>query len=335
MTYETTNNIDHHNRKISYLRVSVTDRCNLRCSYCLPVKNLKLIDHAEILSYEEILKVIIAGTECGIRKVRLTGGESLVRKNFVQFVASVCRIPELEDVSITTNGVLLKEKAKAIFDAGVHRINISLDTLNRLKYAKITGYNCFDEVWEGIQEAEAVGFSPIKLNVVAIRGLNDDEFLRLAELSIKKPYHVRFIEYMSIGHDSRWKAGKYISSDEIKSRLKSIGPLYRIPRGTLDGPAERYRFKSAKGEIGFISVLSHQFCSTCNRLRLTADGKLRPCLFADNEINIITPLRDNYTRQDQYLKELFRKAIAMKPERHHVKTPDSEDCLRPMYAIGG
>ena len=265
--------------------------------------------------------------------MRLTGGEPLARKNFVRFVASVCQIPELEDVSITTNGVLLKESAKEIFDAGVHRINISIDTLNRLKYSKITGYNCFDAVWEGIREAEAVGFSPIKLNVVAIRGFNDDEFLSLAELSITKPYHVRFIEYMSIGHDSRWKPEKYISSDEIKSRLKSIGHLHRIPRETLDGPAERYRFKSAKGEIGFISVLSHHFCPACNRLRLTADGKLRPCLFADNEIDIKTPLRNRYTKQD--LKKLFQKAIAMKPERHHVNTPDSENCLRPMSAIGG
>lgn len=326
-------NIDQYNRRISYLRVSVTDRCNLCCSYCLPVKNLKLLDHAEILSYEEILKVIIAGAECGIRKVRLTGGEPLVRRNFVQFVASVCRIPELEDVSITTNGVLFKERAKEIFDAGVHRINISLDTLNRLKYAKITGHNCFDEVWEGLQEAEAIGFSPIKINVVAVRGLNDDEFTRLAELSVKKPYHVRFIEYMSIGHDSQWKPEKYISSDEIKSKLESIGPLNKISRASHDGPAERYRFESAKGEIGFISAISHHFCTTCNRLRLTANGKLRPCLFADNEVDVKTPLRNKCTRQD--LKELFREAIAKKPGRHHAMMPDSGDCLRPMYAIGG
>ncbi len=326
-------NIDHYNRRISYLRVSVTDRCNLRCIYCLPVKDLKLLDHAEILSYEEILKVVIAGTERGIRKVRLTGGEPLARRNFVQFVASVCRIPKLEDVSITTNGVLLKERAKEIFDAGVHRINISLDTLNRLKYAKITGYNCFDAVWEGLQEAEAVGFSPIKINVVAVRGLNDDEFPRLAELSLKKPYHVRFIEYMSIGHDSKWKPEKYISSDEIKSKLESIGPLHRIPRATHDGPAERYRFESAKGEIGFISVLSRHFCPACNRLRLTADGKLRPCLFADNEVDVKTPLRNKCTTQE--LKGLFREAIAKKPRHHHGKITDGRECLRPMYAIGG
>jgi cyclic pyranopterin phosphate synthase len=326
-------NIDQYNRRISYLRVSVTDRCNLCCSYCLPVKNLKLLEHTEILSYEEILKVIIAGAECGIRKVRLTGGEPLVRRNFVRFVASVCRIPELEDVSITTNGVLLKERAKEIFDAGVHRINISLDTLNRLKYAKITGHNCFDDVWEGLQEVEAIGFSPIKINVVAVRGLNDDEFTRLAELSVEKPYHVMFIEYMSIGHDSQWKPEKYISSDEIKSKIESIGLLHKIPRASHDGPALRYRFESAKGEIGFISAISHHFCTTCNRLRLTANGKLRPCLFADNEVDVKTALRNACTRQD--LKELFREAIAKKPGRHHATMPDSGECLRPMYAIGG
>ena len=326
-------NIDLYNRRISYLRVSVTDRCNLCCSYCLPVKDLKLLDHAEILSYEEILKVILAATESGIRKVRLTGGEPLVRRNFVQFVASVCQIPELKDVSITTNGVLLKQKAKEIFDAGVHRINISLDTLNPLKYAKITGHNCFDKVLEGLQEAEAVGFSPIKINVVAIRGLNDDEFLRLARLSVKNRYYIRFIEYMLIGNDSQWKPEKYISSDEIKSRLESFGPLHRIPRSINDGPARRYRFESAKGEIGFISALSHHFCPTCNRIRLTADGKLRPCLFADNEIDVKTALRSGCTRQD--LKELFRKAISRKPRQHHASIPDSVECLRPMYAIGG
>jgi len=326
------NNIDQYNRRISYLRVSVTDRCNLNCTYCLPLKNLKFLDHAEILSYEEILKIIIAGTEIGIKKVRLTGGEPLVRRDFVQLVASVCRIPKLEDISITTNGVLLKKRAKEIFDAGIHRINISLDTLNRLKYAKITGYNYFDKVWEGLHKAEAVGFSPIKINVVAIRGLNDDEFFRLAELSVKKPYHVRFIEYMSIGHDSHWKPERYISSDEIKSKIESIGSLNKIPRATHDGPAERYRFESAKGEIGFIRVLSQNFCSTCNRLRLTANGKLRACLFDDNEVDIKTPLRNRCTRHN--LRELFWKAIAKKPKQHS-NMPDNGSCLRPMYAIGG
>jgi cyclic pyranopterin phosphate synthase len=284
------------------------------------------------LSYEEILKAIAAARDVGINKVRLTGGEPLVRRKFVHFVASVCQIG-LEDVSITTNGVRLKEKAKEIFDSGVHRINVSLDTLNPLKYAKITGRDCFDDVWKGLQEAEAVGFWPIKVNVVAIRGQNDDELLRFAELSVKKPYCVRFIEYMPIGHDSQWKPEQFISSDEIRSKLESSGPLYEIPHSTYDGPAKRYRFESAKGEIGFISAISHHFCPFCNRLRLTADGKLRPCLFADDEVDVKTALRSGCSQED--LKRLFQKAIAKKPKGHHAGTPERAECFRPMSAIGG
>jgi cyclic pyranopterin phosphate synthase len=326
-------NIDHYNRRITYLRVSVTDRCNLRCSYCVPVKDLTLLNHCDILSYEEILRVLQTAAEIGIEKVRLTGGEPLVRRNFVHFVESVCRIAAFKEVSITTNGVHLKEKAQEIFDAGVRRINVSLDTLDPLKYAKITGRDYFDKVWEGLEEAEAVGFSPIKLNVVAMRGINDDELLEFARLSRRKPYHIRFIEYMPIGHDNRWTPETYISSDEIKSKLESFSPLHKIPHLTDDGPAKRCRFESAKGEIGFISALSHHFCSTCNRLRLTADGKLRPCLFAEDEVDIKTPLRSGCSQED--LRCVFQQAIANKPEGHLAKISERVQCLRPMSAIGG
>ncbi len=324
-------NIDNYNRRITYLRVSVTDRCNLRCMYCLPVKDLKLMNHRDILSYEEILTVIQAAAEVGIKKVRLTGGEPLVRKNFVHLVSSVCRITGLEDVSITTNGVLLSEKAQEVFDAGVHRINVSLDTLNAAKYAEITGRDCFDNVWEGLQTAEAVGFSPIKVNVVAMKGINDDEVLRFGKLSVQRPYHVRFIEYMPVGHDSLWGPEKYISSDEIRSNLESLGRLQQIPRLSGDGPAKRYRFESAKGEIGFISAMSRHFCPSCNRLRLTADGRLRPCLFADDEVDILGPLRKGCGSED--LKALFRQAIARKPKEHHADA--GKGGIRPMSAIGG
>jgi cyclic pyranopterin phosphate synthase len=326
-------NVDNYNRRITYLRVSVTDRCNLRCIYCVPVKDLTLLNHCDILSYEEILRVLQAAAEIGIQKVRLTGGEPLVRRNFVHFVESVCQMSAFKEVSITTNGVHLKEKAQEIFDAGVRRINVSLDTLDPVKYAKITGRDYFDNVWEGLEEAEAVGFSPIKLNVVAMRGINDDELLEFARLSRRKPYHIRFIEYMPIGHDNRWTPEKYISSDEIKSKLESFSPLHKIPHLTDDGPAKRCRFESAKGEIGFISALSHHFCSTCNRLRLTADGKLRPCLLAEDEVDIKTPLRSGCSQQD--LKCVFQQAIAKKPKRHHDKISERVRCLRSMSAIGG
>ena len=326
-------NLDHFNRRITYLRVSVTDRCNLRCIYCRPVKDLKLVSHDEILRYEEILKIIEAGTRVGIEKVRLTGGEPLVRKNFVRLVESVCKVSGLKDVSITTNGVHLKTKAREIFEAGVHRINVSLDTLNHLKYCKITGQDRFVDVWEGLQEAEAVGFSPIKVNVVAIKGVNDDEVVQFAELSLRKPYHVRFIEYMPVGNDSQWEPERYIASDEIKSRLESLGPLQEVARSAQDGSAKRYRLPSAKGEIGFISAMSRHFCPSCNRIRLTADGKLRPCLFANHEIDVKGPLRRGCSREE--LEALMKEAIARKPREHHANILKKGESIRPMSAIGG
>ncbi|MDY6837118.1 MAG: GTP 3',8-cyclase MoaA [Thermodesulfobacteriota bacterium] len=326
-------NIDRYHRRITYLRISVTDRCNLRCIYCRLVKDLELVHHDEILRYEEILPIIEAGTGIGITKVRLTGGEPLVRKHFVHLVESVCKVPGLKDVSITTNGVRLKKKAKEIFQAGVHRINVSLDTLNRLKYIKITGRDYFDNVWEGLQEAEAVGFSPIKVNVVAMRGFNDDELMAFAKLSLEKPYHVRFIEYMPVGKHSPWERERYISSDEIRSKIEPLGPLHKVPRSVHDGPASRYRLPSAAGEIGFITAMSHHFCTSCNRLRLTADGKLRPCLFSDDEIDIRGPLRRGCSGED--LKALFKTAIARKPKEHQATIFKTGASKRPMSAIGG
>lgn len=326
-------NIDPYNREINYLRVSVTDRCNLRCIYCMPVKDLQLLNHADILRYEEILKLIEIATDLGVRKIRLTGGEPLMRRGFVHLVESVCRISKLEDVSITTNGVFLKEMAAQLFAAGLHRVNVSLDTLDPLKYEKITGRACFHRVWEGLQKAEAVGFRPIRINVVTIKGLNDDELYQFADLSIQKPYHIRFIEYMPIGRGNNWEPRKYISSDEIKSRLEKFGPLQKTPRSIHDGPVERYRFKSAKGEIGFIGALSHHFCPSCNRIRLTSDGKLRPCLFSDNEVDIRSALRAG--RDPESLKEIFLRAIAKKPRRHHSGVLKGREVVRAMSMIGG
>jgi cyclic pyranopterin phosphate synthase len=326
-------NIDLYNREINYLRVSVTDRCNLRCIYCKPVKDLRLLDHADILRYEEILKLIEIATDLGVKKIRLTGGEPLMRKGFVHLVESVCRISKLEDVSITTNGVCLKQMATRLFEAGLRRVNVSLDTLDPVKYERIAGRACFNHVWEGLEKAEAVGFRPIRINVVTIKGVNDDELYQFADLSVKKPYHIRFIEYMPIGRDNDWKPQKYISSDEIKSRLETFGPLQKAPRSIHDGPVERYRFKSAEGEIGFIGALSHHFCPSCNRLRLTSDGKLRPCLFSDDEVDIKTALRTG--RSPESLREIFLQAIARKPRRHHAGILSGREVVRTMSMIGG
>jgi cyclic pyranopterin phosphate synthase len=326
-------NIDAYDRPITYLRVSVTDRCNLRCFYCMPANDFHPLKHTDILTYEEILRLIHVATDAGVTKVRLTGGEPLLRRDFVHFVESVCRIPLLQDVSLTTNGILLKELAQPLFDAGLHRINVSLDTLNPSKYAKIAGRPFFQAVWEGLETAESLGFSPIKINVVTMKGVNDDELRQFADLSIKKPYHVRFIEYMPVGRDSDWKPERYISSDEIRARLAAFSSLHPIPRSSHDGPAERYRFKSGKGEIGLISAISHHFCPSCNRLRLTADGRLRPCLFSNEEVDIKTPLRLGQSREE--LKSVFKKTIAKKPRRHHVQAAEKGESLRPMISIGG
>lgn len=326
-------NVDPYNRTINYLRISVTDRCNLRCLYCTPVHDLKLVAHKEILTYEEILALIRVATGIGVTKIRLTGGEPLVRKGFVDLVRSVCQIPLLQDVSITTNGVFLKDMAGPLFEAGLHRINVSLDSLNPLKYEKITGRNAFQAVWEGIRTAEAVGFSPIKINVVAMKGINDDELERFANLSVIRPYHIRFIEYMPVSSESRWLSDMYIPSDQIKAGLEAFGSLTRVSRSPNDGPAERYRFKSAQGEIGFISALSHHFCPSCNRLRLTADGKLMPCLFSNDELDIKTPLRRG--AGPEALKAIFREAVSRKPRRHHADSLRKGESVRTMMKIGG
>jgi GTP 3',8-cyclase len=325
--------LDFYDRKISYLRVSVTDRCNLRCVYCAPVKAFKFKKHAEVLQYEEILEIIRAARDLGINKVRLTGGEPLIRKDFIHLVKSVCRISGLDDVSITTNGVFLKKMAQAILDAGVHRLNVSLDTLVPLKYAKITGRDCFHDVWNGIEAAHALGFSPIKINVVAMKGINDGEIVSFGRLSLRKPYQIRFIEFMPIGNDGYWTPEKYVSSDTIKSKLESIGPLFPISSGVVDGPARRHCFDGAKGEVGFISPMSHRFCHACNRLRLTADGKVRPCLFGNEELDVKTPLREGCSRHD--LKVLLQVAIDRKPKQHHAEVQGQAKSSRPMSAIGG
>lgn len=325
-------NLDRFDRRITYLRVSVTDRCNLRCTYCRPVKTFQPLCHKDILSYEELLLAIQVGIEVGIRKVRLTGGEPMLRRDFPTFVSAVCSEADLEDVAVTTNGVLLKGLAKPLFDAGLRRINVSLDTLRRDRYSQITGRDHLETVLAGLETAEAVGFSPIKLNVVVMNGINDDEIVDFARISREKPYHVRFIEYMPFGEADRWFAERFLPSDRIRSLLETSAPLTRLDRVDLDGPAMRYRFEGARGEIGLISPVTHHFCSSCNRLRLTADGRLRPCLFSDVEVDIKTPLRRGHERD---LKDRFLEAISAKPKTYCRNPEGGIQSARPMSAIGG
>jgi cyclic pyranopterin phosphate synthase len=324
--------VDREKRHLNYLRISITDRCNLRCLYCVPEGRIPKLDHDDILSYEEILRLVNIAIGLGIRKVRVTGGEPLVRKGVIDFLAQLTRIRELEDVSLTTNGVLLAHNARRIFDAGIQRINISLDSLDSKKYAKITGYDQFDKVWAGIDRALEVGFTPIKINVVAMRGINDDEILDFGRLSLDHPFHIRFIEYMPIG-TSRTRSRDQILTPEIMEIIATIGELIPVDSGRTDGPARRYRIAGAQGEIGFISALSHHFCNRCNRLRLTADGQLRACLLSDHHEPLKELLR--HGGSDEQLADIFRKAVQQKAARHQL-CPDGKTTVNgQMQGIGG
>ncbi len=329
--------IDQFNRNINYLRISVTDRCNLRCKYCMPKEGLSQIGHNDILRYEEILRVIRSGIRLGISKVRITGGEPLVRRGIVDFIACLKSIPGLVDISLTTNGVLLQQFAADLFEAGIRRINISLDSLNKDKYAAITRGGDLNVVLAGIREADRAGFAPIKINTVAIKGFNDDEILAFTAQTIDKPHQVRFIELMPLGHVAGDNDSHYLSNDVVMDVIRQAYPLEALDgqKNNADGPARLYRIAGGRGSIGFISPVSRHFCNTCNRLRLTADGHLRACLLTDEETDMKGPLRSGCN--DAELENLIRQTIAAKPlkytvigHEHHLRK-----CVKEMATIGG
>ena len=325
--------LDPYRRKINYLRISVTDRCNLRCRYCMPEEGISLISHKDILTYEEILRIVRVFAKEGISKIRLTGGEPLVRKGIIDFISSLSQIEEIKDLSLTTNGILLKELAQDLKQAGLIRVNISLDSLRKERFYQITRKDDFERVWAGIEETLRVGLSPIKINMVAIKGLNDDEIESFAQLTLRLPLTVRYIEYMPSGNGEEWKESDLLTIPQIKNRLEHVAPLIPVSSNQWDGPALRFRFEGALGEIGLIGPVSSHFCSDCNRLRLTADGKIRTCLFSDEEVDVKELLRNGGTDQD--LNERLRVALRSKPERHYINTHQFKKCQRNMSAIGG
>ena len=325
--------IDKYNRCLNYLRISITDRCNLRCIYCVPDDLHQLLPHKEILRYEEILRLVRIGARLGISKVRITGGEPLIRKGVYDFLGKLIKINGLADISLTTNGILLKDNIKKIKSAGIKRINVSMDTLNRQKYKDITGHDMFDQVWEGIELAQSQGFDPIKINVVALNGINDDELTDIAGLSFSYPFHIRFIEYMPIGTPHTNNICKQLLAPEIKKRINALGQLIPVKNGVNDGPAERYKFKGAQGEIGFIHAISKHFCNECNRLRLTASGKLRACLLSDHQEDLKGPLRKGCL--DSELADVFLRAVSHKPVDHNIASDQPGKVAGQMSAIGG
>ncbi|RAK09391.1 cyclic pyranopterin monophosphate synthase subunit MoaA [Halanaerobium saccharolyticum] len=314
---------DQLGREIDYLRISITDRCNLRCRYCMPAEGVESKNHQEILSYEEILKIVETGMEMGIKKVRITGGEPLVRLGVEDFISHLKKL-ELEDISMTSNAVLLAGKAKKLKEAGLQRINISLDTLDPEKFKEISRRDNLTEVLKGISAALNVGLDPVKLNVVIMKGINDDELFDFVELSRRKKLSVRFIEYMPLGGEA--EAEKFISSSEIKHLIRARFDL--LPAVSIgNGPANYFKLQGAEGTIGFISAMSEHFCSSCNRLRLTADGKFKPCLAANQEIKIT-----GMSKKD--IKTAYKKALKLKPVCHNLNF-ENQNYSRNMSQIGG
>lgn len=325
---------DPYGRKIDYLRISVTDRCNLRCFYCMPSEGVQPLKHKDILTYDEIIRIVRIATPIGIRKVRITGGEPLARKNISFLIKSLKAINGIENLSLTTNGVLLGKYADELAAAGLDRVNVSLDSFNPERYAEITRGGSLAAVLKGIERAEKAGLKPVRINMVPIRGFNESEIEDFARITLEKPYQVRFIEFMPIGARELWSKEKYIPVDEIKSIIEKVGSLTPV-KIRRSGPARYFRFENAPGVVGFINAVTHQFCSECNRLRLTSDGKLRPCLFSETEIDLKTPIRSGAS--DAEIKRLINLAIEVKPEGHSIGCSDGSAFmkLKPMSKIGG
>jgi len=323
---------DSFQRPINYLRISVTDRCNLRCIYCMPAEGVNLISHQDILTYEEIYTVVQAAAELGINKVRLTGGEPLVRLGLPRLIGLISQIAAIDDISMTTNGTLLAGYAAELRQAGLSRVNVSLDTLKPDRFRQITrGRYELGDVISGIEAAKSAGLNPVKINVVVMRGINDDEVLNFATKTIDEGWHVRFIERMPTAGVSD-AALQVVSFKEIKKLLNPLGKMEPCLPHVGNGPARYFRFPGSRGSVGLISPVSEHFCFQCNRLRLTADGKLRPCLLSSEEIDLKPPLRRGLPLTE--LKRLIKTAVSKKPLRHQLAEGHVPQD-RPMTQVGG
>lgn len=320
-------------RNINYLRISVTDRCNLRCRYCMPEEGIEKKAHMEILTLEEIFKVVKVCAGFGMDKIRITGGEPLVRLGITGLIEKIAAIHSIKDIALTTNGMLLKKLAYELKEAGLKRINISLDTMNEEKYKYITRGGNIKNVLEGIDEALKVGLAPIKINTVLAKGFNEDEIEDFIRLTINEDIDVRFIELMPLGQAASFASEHYLPNTEVLERFKELEPAETADKSS---PARYYKLPGAKGRVGLINPISHKFCDNCNRIRLTADGKLKPCLHSNKEIDVRGILRSEKL-SDKYkvLQEAVEEAIYSKPEHHTLNDLCSKPIERDMYTIGG
>ena len=324
---------DGHGRVIGDLRVSVTDRCNFRCQYCMPAEGLPWLDREEILHFEEISRLVGLFAAMGVHDVRLTGGEPLVRRDFPRLAAMLAQAPGVHDLSVTTNGYLLERDAEALVRAGINRFNVSVDSLQKDRFFELTRRDALPQVLRGLDKlAEYPEAHPIKINAVAMRDFTEQEAIPFAEFARRTPYEVRFIEFMPLDADHAWTADQVLTGAEIRAAIDAVYPLEPEPREP-HATARIYRFKDGRGRIGFINPVSEPFCGDCNRVRLTADGRLRTCLFSLNETDLRTPLREGAGDRD--LEQIIRDAVWRKELKHHVGEPGFIQPARSMSAIGG
>jgi cyclic pyranopterin phosphate synthase len=324
---------DGHGRRIGDLRVSVTDRCNFRCQYCMPAEGLPWLERHGILSFEEISRIVTLTAAMGVHDVRLTGGEPLVRRGFPQLASMLAAIDGVHDLSVTTNGYLLERDAAALVQSGINRFNVSVDSLQRDRFFELTRRDALPQVLRGIEALAAHPEAhPIKINAVAIRDFTEEEVLPFAELARRTPYEVRFIEFMPLDADRAWTPEQVLTGAEIRDLVHAVHPLEPEPREP-SATARVYRFADGHGKLGFINPVSEPFCGDCNRIRLTADGRLRTCLFSLNETDLRGPLRDG--ADDAELEQIIRDAVWRKELKHHVGEPGFIQPVRSMSAIGG
>jgi GTP 3',8-cyclase len=325
---------DSWGREIKSVRVSVTDKCNFRCTYCMPAEGLQWLGRQEILSFEEIARLVELLARLGVDEVRLTGGEPLVRRDLPTLVGMLAQIEGVRDLSLTTNGVLLDRMAGPLVQAGLKRLNVSLDSLNHVRFAEITRRDALDAVLRGLEEAERFPeLRPIKVNCVAVKGFTETEVPALAELARRKPYVVRFIEFMPLDADEAWREDDVLTGSEIRALIEAEhGPLVELP-AKASSTAKRFGFADGNGEIGFVNPVSEPFCSSCDRIRVTADGQLRTCLFSRREWDLKTPLREGAS--DEQVVELLRFAVRHKELKHRINDPGFVRASRSMSQIGG
>ena len=325
--------LDPFGRSIEYLRLSITDRCNLRCRYCMPEEGVAPLTHGDILSYEELLRVARASVALGIRKIRVTGGEPLVRRGVVDFIAQLAALPGGPEITLTTNGLLLAGMAAALKAAGLTRVNVSLDTLRPERFMALTRRAGLDQVLDGLAAAEAAGLAPVKVNVIPLKGVNDDELLDFARLTLTHPWEVRFIEFMPISPDLECDSLARVPMAEVERQLQDLGPMEPLPRRESAGPARLFRLPGARGNLGLIPSVSGHFCPECNRLRVTADGRVRGCLFGNQEFDLKPLLRSG--GDQAAVTGMLRSAVCAKPERHAIGLPEFKAPSRRMHGIGG